>query len=824
MTGPQTLTLAGTTPSINVGSGLTATLGSAVAFVVNGTAGLTKSGAGTLTLTSSSAYTFTGSTTVNGGQLSLSYATATPHDLIPSGSAISLNGGSISMLLASGLTKSQSFAGTTLTGGHSAIHMNKNGAGTGALVLGTFTRTSGSTVALSLTSNAVSTKNIQSASFTNGAVTTADGVAHATLYTKSASGGSTGVSPFTGDDWASYNGTTVVAPTYTASTASTLAGNADVATTVDTTLAADAAITSLRNNVAEARTINLNGFTLTTGGILIGSTVAANTTTITGGTLKSAATVANKDLVIITNNTGSTAISSVIANASAGATGLTKSGPGNLALSGTNNYSGTTIINGGSLTSSLASALNSTSNVVVGSAAALTVSYGGPSSYTNPQTTALLAKTTFADSTSAFGFDTTDVTSGTVNYAGGFSGSTGLAKTGAGTLVLTGANSHTGTTSIFGGTLKIANTEALGGTTLGTVVFSGAAVAIEGNISITAETLSLLGEGVSQTGALRSTSGNNSWTGTIGSSGTARIIADAGTLTLGAVGSSGTFTLSGDGNITIGGVVSGTTGIIVEDLIGDGTTSGTMTLSGENTNTGSITVASGRLDLTGNRTASAGAIAVGSTAGKSGTLNLSNGDFSTGIGDISLGTVSAATGTIKQTSGTLVLTPTSANNGRVLLGGGGAAVYDLSGGTLNANGTGVNAFILGTNNGGSGTFNLSGTGSVIMNSPTGYLQIGRSNSTTSINSGSFIQTGGTASISNLSMGGGGINNDGSTGLLDITGGTFTVPDTGVFNVMSAGPNCSSSIVIGGTAVVTLPAFPTIRGTGSSATITFDAEL
>ena len=463
---------------------------------------------------------------------------------------------------------------------------------------------------------------------------------------------------------------------------------------------------------------------------------------------------------------------------------------------------------------------------MIGSGAALTVSYGGPSSYTNPEITALLAKTTFADSTSGFGFDTTDATGGTANYAGGFTGSTGLAKSGTGTLVLTGSNSHTGTTSVFGGTLQVADTGALGGTTLGTVVSNGASLALSGGITITGEALSLLGEGVSTGGALRSISGNNSWTSDITLAGTARVNADAGNLTLGAVGTSGTLELSGDGNISVNGLVTGTTAIAIADLIGDGTTSGTMTLSGANTNTGVITVNSGKLSLTGNRTADlTGGFIVGTTAAKTGTLAISNGNFSTGIGDIQVGTLATATGIINQTAGTISTTPTNANNGRILMGTLGAGTYNLSGGTLNANGTGVNAFILGTNSGGSAFFNLSGTGTLTMGSPTGLLQIGRSNSTTTANTGSFIQTGGTASISNLSIGGGGINNNATTGVMEITDGTFAV--AGNFNAIAAGPNCIASILIGGTADVTLPAFPTGLavpvpvGAGSIATITFD---
>ena len=52
----------------------------------------------------------------------------------------------------------------------------------------------------------------------------------------------------------------------------------------------------------------------------------------------------------------------------------------------------------------------------------------------------------------------------------------------------------------------------------------------------------------------------------------------------------------------------------------------------------------------------------------------------------------------------------------------------------------------------------------------------------------------------------------------LTGGVFNVTS---FNLLSAGTNASSTITLGGTAQVTLPAFPTTMGSGSSATLTFD---
>ena len=117
---------------------------------------------------------------------------------------------------------------------------------------------------------------------------------------------------------------------------------------VNTTLGGNATITSLRFNQAQARTINLGTSTLVTGGILNTSTVGANLSTISGGTLEGAA---GKDLVVIQNDTGTTGtmtISSVIADNGA-ATGLTKAGGGILALTGANSYTGATRVNAGTL-------------------------------------------------------------------------------------------------------------------------------------------------------------------------------------------------------------------------------------------------------------------------------------------------------------------------------------------------------------------------------------------------------------------------------------------------------------------------------------------
>ncbi len=68
-------------------------------------------------------------------------------------------------------------------------------------------------------------------------------------------------------------------------------------------------------------------------------------TNITGGTLKGAS---GADLIVIQNSSAAMTIGSAIAN-NTSATGLTKSGAGQLNLTGTNTYTGMTIINSGTL-------------------------------------------------------------------------------------------------------------------------------------------------------------------------------------------------------------------------------------------------------------------------------------------------------------------------------------------------------------------------------------------------------------------------------------------------------------------------------------------
>jgi len=81
--------------------------------------------------------------------------------------------------------------------------------------------------------------------------------------------------------------------------------------------------------------------------------------------------------------------------------------------------------------------------------------------------------------------------------------------------MLSGSNNYSGTTNITVGALNITNATALGSTAAGTTVSSGAALQLEGGITVSGESLSLAGSGVSSDGALRNMSGTNTWTGSI---------------------------------------------------------------------------------------------------------------------------------------------------------------------------------------------------------------------------------------------------------------------------------------------------------------------
>jgi len=169
-------------------------------------------------------------------------------------------------------------------------------------------------------------------------------------------------------------------------------------------------------------------------------------------------------------------------------------------------------------------------------------------------------------------------------------------KTGNDTLVLTGANSYTGTTIVGTGILNIQNSLALGTTAGGTTVSNGGELQLQGGITVAGESLNLYGTGVTGS-ALKNVSGNNSFNGPVVLSGDTTVSSDSGLLTFDPLAGTA---FSGAYGLTIGGVGD----ITINDPIADlssltKTGTGTLTLNGINTYTGVTNVTQGTLILNG---------------------------------------------------------------------------------------------------------------------------------------------------------------------------------------------------------------------------------
>ncbi len=418
------------------------------------------------------------------------------------------------------------------------------------------------------------------------------------------------------------------------------------------------------------------------------------------------------------------------------------------------------------------------------------------------------------------------VTSGNVLTLAGkvTGGATSLTKSGTGTLVLSAANAHSGTTLVAQGILSITNGDALGtaDATAGTrtEVSSGATLALSGNIAVDPnELLTLNGTGSGGNGALRNLSGNNVYGGLVNLSGNTTIQSDAGLLTLSNPGtlSGATFglTVTGTGNTTISSIIGTTTGTLTK------TGTGLLILNGANSYTGITNINVGTLSITN-------ALGLGTTAGTTvvangATLNISNASSAeigvtiNGAGDTTAGNLAAfgygpadlmgalnGTGTAIQ-SGTVIMASDStiaATSAGTLFTVSGA----ISGGfNLTTRGPGVTQFTTATNVYGgtttvaSGTLQLGTTGDRIPNGSALTVDAGATfdvNSQTetigSLAGGGFVTLSSlTPSIPGLLTTGG---NGGSTVYSGIMSGgtpatvTNSLTKTGTGTMTMSGPN------------------------------------
>jgi autotransporter-associated beta strand protein len=362
---------------------------------IAGTMNVAQIGTGTLTLTA--ANTYTGTTSVLGGMLRVGNGSTSGS--IAATSVLVLGSGQLVLDRASTVT--QTFASTLLSG---AATVSPANAGT-TLSTGPFTRRVGG--ALDIVGNGSVIMNTLN---TNGIV---PGVTV---------GGTT---------WAVSGAAITPLTTYVLSSTAVSYTNFNV--DVNSSPSPSGAITpnSLRFSGAAAQTLTLLGTSSNTvaSGILVTAAVGGNLSTITGGTLTGVTT----DLAVIQNNTsGTLAIGSVIAST----LGLTKAGPGLLALSNANVYTGTTAISAGTLQ--------------IGDAGTT-----GALSTSSPITGASGAR---------LAFNRTDTLTQGTHFNSVIGGAINVGQLGSGRLVLNGVNTYTGTTSVSAGILEIAATGQIGQT------------------------------------------------------------------------------------------------------------------------------------------------------------------------------------------------------------------------------------------------------------------------------------------------------------------------------------------------------------------------
>ncbi|EGT9364144.1 AIDA autotransporter-like protein ShdA, partial [Salmonella enterica] len=442
--------------------------------------------------------------------------------------------------------------------------------------------------------------------------------------------------------------------------------------------------------------LTLSGTNSYSGGTLIsgGTLVATNVDALGSGDVTDDAT--------LELNTGGT-----FDNAISGSGQVVKSGDDTLTLSGSNTYTGGTIISGGTLVASNVEALGTGDvtndavlelntggdfdNAISGSGQVVksgdeTLTLSGSNTYTGG--TLISGGTLVASNVEALGSG--DVTNDAVlelNTGGDFtnaiSGSGQVVKSGDETLTLSGANSYTGGTLISGGTLIASNVEALGtGDVTDNAVLElntggdfDNAISGSGQVEKSGdETLTL--------------SGANSYTGgTLISSGTL-VANDVNALGTGDVTDNAVLELNTGG--TFDNAISGS-GQVVKS--GDET----LTLSGSNTYTGGTTINDGTLIAT-----SVDALGSGDVTDNAVLELNTGGDFDNAI--------SGSGQVVKSGDETLTLSGTNSYTDGTLISGGTLVATNLE-----ALGTGdvTNNATLELNTGGTFDNAISGSGQVV---------------------------------------------------------------------------------------------------------------
>ncbi|EJM9192887.1 autotransporter-associated beta strand repeat-containing protein, partial [Salmonella enterica] len=507
---------------------------------------------------------------------------------------------------------------------------------------------------------------------------------------------------------------------------------------------------------------------------LSGSNTYRGGTTISGGTLlasnvEALGTGDVTDNAVLELNTGGD-----FDNAISGSGQVVKSGDETLTLSGSNTYTGGTLISGGTLVATNVEALGSGDvtddatlelntggtfdNAISGSGQVVksgddVLTLSGANSYSGGSL--ISGGTLVATNVEALG--TGDVTNNAVlelNTGGTFdnaiSGSGQVVKSGDDVLTLSGANSYSGGTLISDGTLVASNVEALG---TGNVTDNATLELNTGGDFDNA--ISGSGQVVKSGDETLTLSGANSYTGGTTISGGTLVATNVEALGSGDVTDNATLELNTGG--TFDNVISGS-GQVVKS--GDKT----LTLSGSNIYTGGTTISGGTLVASNVEALGSGDVTDNATL----EMN-TGGDFANNIG----GTGSV----VKSGDKTLTLSGSNTYTGGTLISDG-----TLVASNVEALGTGdvTDNAVLELNTGGDFTNAISGSGQVVKSGDE-MLTLSGANSYT----GGTTISGGTLVATNVEALGSGDVTDNATLELN-TGGTFDNVISGSGQVVKSG--------------------------------------
>jgi autotransporter-associated beta strand protein len=744
------LTISGGTLNLNT-SGSTITQNSAstmtISSVLQGSsASLTKAGTGILTLNGSAVNTFNGGLRVNAGTLRLDYANYNGNNLVNSGNALTLGGGTLSLLGYAGASNAQTFNGTTVNAGASTISVAPGSGGTFTLSLGAITRNAGGV--LNFTAGSGGSITIATSSSNSNGILgpwAFVGSGASTRYA-TVSGGNI-IANTASTSFTDPNSMTIATDNYYTTTTGNLTA-LTASRTANTLLYAGAGAGTITLGASGANNLALNGLMNAGSGLL--------TITRTGGTGTISTTGGTGELVINAANNNIT-----IAAPIGGAIGITKTGDYALVLSSTaNTYTGNVNINGGQL--DLAGGAGATytgGTITINGASSLrltgtyylfadkTITFGSAGGGTLNVSTSgsgMLIRGGGATFTTSGGARNT-ITGGdfinldnpgkpvTFNVVRGsdstvdldvsvkFLNPGSITKSGDGIMTLSyTANSYTGGTIINGGTLSVATINTTGNGNLG-------------NLSASTGTLTLGGGVLKYTGTAATFS--SPWKlndGTLSGIDVANTL----TITTDAPSSTGSLTKSGAGTL----ILSGNNGYTGGMTISGGTLSvATINTTGAG-NLGSLSASAGTLTLGGGVLKYTGTAATISSpwqlaAGTSGGIDVAN--------TLTITTDAAATtgALTKFGAGTLIL---SGNNGHT----GGTTI---SGGILNIandNNLGGTAGTLTFNNGtlqfGGSGITISASRPVTITSSGGFVD-------TSLNSGTIASVIGAGSGANTTL-------------------------------------------------------------------------